>query len=456
VDSDNQLPNVPGLTPEFRLAGAGALPSADIDSRLNFRDGLAMLVFNGQPAANVEYSLGYSGHYIGEYFRPDPVGELTYQGVASTASHTDVDHTLEGDATVKSGEHTLGAGFYLGQYRVAADDASLVFALDPTAPQGVGTPVRVSNNAHATNVVNGLYVDDLWELTGWLRVNLGLRRDGLTGFTRGQQIDPTVNFVAGLGADTEVHAGFARYMQIPSFQGISPTATGAFAGTTAAGPAGIATPLTEDDHVSDLGALHRFNGRLALSIDNYYERTNHYLDTGQFGVVPIFAPFNYDRGYIWGSEIALHYKGPALSAYANLTAGTNMQKGVATGQFNFPAQELNYIDDHFIVLDHQPHFGSSAGFSYERGDYALSADAIFSSGLRAGFADQEKLPHVIQFNLGCQRKFVLPGVGELVNRITVLNVFDRVNLIRPENGIGIFQSAYGPRLTFYDSLSLRF
>jgi len=31
----------------------------------------------------------------------------------------------------------------------------------------------------------------------------------------------------------------------------------------------------------------------------------------------------------------------------------------------------------------------------------------------------------------------------VVDRVTILNLFDRVNLIRPSEGIGIFQSAYG-------------
>jgi hypothetical protein len=214
--------------------------------------------------------------------------------------------------------------------------------------------------------------------------------------------------------------------------------------------------LTEDDYEWDLGAIHRFNERLTLSVDNYYERTLRYLDTGQFGVVPIFAPFNYGHGHIWGTESAINYRGPALSAYANLTVGNNLQKGVATGQFNFPQDELNFIDGHAIVLDHQPHYGASAGLIYQHGGNGFSIDAIYSSGLRAGFADQEQLPHVIQFNLGARRKFAIPGIGELENRITVLNLLDRVNLIRPAEGIGIFQSAYGPRLTFYDSLTLRF
>jgi len=44
----------------------------------------------------------------------------------------------------------------------------------------------------------------------------------------------------------------------------------------------------------------------------------------------------------------------------------------------------------------------------------------------------------------------------LTNTIAVLNALDRVNLIRPADGIGIFQSAYGPRRTLYDTLTLHF
>ena len=76
--------------------------------------------------------------------------------------------------------------------------------------------------------------------------------------------------------------------------------------------------------------------------------------------------------------------------------------------------------------------------------------------MRSGFADTDKLPHVIQVNMSVERSFEVPGVGRLSNRLAVLNLFDRVNLIRPADGIGIFQSAYGPRLTFYDTLTLRF
>jgi hypothetical protein len=44
----------------------------------------------------------------------------------------------------------------------------------------------------------------------------------------------------------------------------------------------------------------------------------------------------------------------------------------------------------------------------------------------------------------------------VTDRLTVLNVLDRVNLIRPPEGIGIFQSAYGPRLTVLNTLTIPF
>jgi len=40
------------------------------------------------------------------------------------------------------------------------------------------------------------------------------------------------------------------------------------------------------------------------------------------------------------------------------------------------------------------------------------------------------------------------------NRVTLLNIFDRTNLIRPSNGIGVFQAAYGPRITVYNALTI--
>jgi hypothetical protein len=454
--SNNQLPNVGNLAPQFSLAGVNNFQSRNINSYLNFRDYMGILALNGTPSPDITYQLAFAAHSISQNFRPDNAGELIFQGVASTASHNDTDGTLEGDMTYKVGDHTLGTGFYAGLYRVVVNDSSLVFPVDANGNQTSTTPVQIFNNSSANNVILGLYFNDLWQLTDKLKLNMGVRLDSLTGFTNQQQIDPTANLTYQLTSNTTLHGGAARYMQVPSFQGISPTAAAAFVGTTAEGPAGIASPKTEDDIEVDIGIVHHLTPSITISEDNFYEHTRHYLDTGQFGVVPIFAPFNYDHGYIWGSELAINYKNGDLTAYANITTGVNWQSGVATGQFNFEPAELAFINQKGLLLDHQPKLGGSAGATYEFKPWTFSIDAIYSSGLRAGFADTMPLPNVFQLNAAVQRTFDVPGVGKVIDRLTITNLLDRVNLIRPAEGIGIFQSAYGPRFTIIDSLTVPF
>jgi TonB dependent receptor/TonB-dependent Receptor Plug Domain len=453
--SDNQLPNQANLSPQYQLTGITYYPSAEINSYLNFRDYLGILALNGAPTPSLTYQLAYSAHYISQAFNPDHVGELLYQGVASTAFHSDLDNTLEGDLTYEHGPHTFGAGFYLGEYGVEADDNSLVFNVNTAGQQEAPfVPVQVINNANKINLLSGIYLDDTWHLTEKLRANFGLRWDRLSGFTYNNQIDPTLNLMYLLRSDTTLHGGLARYMQVPLFQGISPGAPVAFAGTTGFAGTGTATPETEDDYEVDIGAVHQLMKHLTISEDAFYEYTEHYLDTGQFGVVPIFAPFNYQHGYIWGTETAVTCNAGNLSIHGSTTIGRNMQTGVATGQFNFDPDELGYIDRHYIVLDHQPLYGASGGATYHWKSYLFSIDALYSSGLRAGFADLQSLPNVVQVDLAGQKSFQVPHIGKVTDRITLLNILDRTNLIRPTEGIGIFQAAYGPRITVYDTLTI--
>ena len=65
---------------------------------------------------------------------------------------------------------------------------------------------------------------------------------------------------------------------------------------------------------------------LTISEDDFFEITKHYLDTGQFGVVPIFAPFNYSMDTSGVAESGGNYKINILSIYANLTVGRNSKR----------------------------------------------------------------------------------------------------------------------------------
>jgi hypothetical protein len=452
--NDNQLPNVPGLPPQFTLANAPAISSAQINSYLNFRDYLGILSLSGSPTPELSYQLSYTLHSIAELYQPDDAGELIYQGVASQATHQDLDNTLQGDLNYRIGAHKLSTGFYLGAYDVTADGNSLVFPADTNGAQTSDVPLHIINNIQSTNVLSGIYLNDLWQISPAWRSNMGVRWDDLTGFSPGNQFSPSFNLSYTPSVGTTFHGGTARYFQVPSFEGISPSAPAAFANTTGAGPPGATLPLTEHDWEWDAGIVQTLRPGLTVSEDNFFEKTWHYLDAGQFGVVPVFAPFNYDHGQIWGAELALDYNATKLSAYTNVTMGRNLEKGVATGQFNFDEPgELDYINSHYIVLDHQPLLTISTGAAYDWNHYRILVDGIFNTGLRTGFANLQSLPDVFQVNFGVRRSFQIGG-HQISNQLTLWNIFDRINLIRPSGGLGVFQSAYGPRFTILDALTV--
>jgi outer membrane receptor protein involved in Fe transport len=453
----NQFPNQPNQTPQYQLdhVNPASYPSSAINSGLNQQDYFGVLALNGTWGSDWGYQLAYSVHYNAQTFYPDPIGDLIYQGVASNVLTSDLSNSLEGDLTYHIGAHVLRGGFYLGEYGVESDQTSQVFPIVMGVP--ATAPISLRANLNKINLVYGIYFEDTWQITDRLSVNLGSRWDRVTGFAVDSQFSPTINFVYKPRADTVLHAGFARNFQIPNFQNVSSGISMLFAGTTGAvgtSPGGNTAPFAETDYTWDTGFTHRFSPQLVFANDNYFRIDRHYLDEGQFGFVPIDAPFNYVRGYGGGTEESLTYNLERLALRLNLFIAREEDVGVASGQYNFPPDELSYIDRHYIVLDHTPLVGASGGVAYRWNDYQFAFDGLFSSGLRGGFANQTQLPKVWQFNLSASRDFTIPGYGKLTNRIVLLNIFDRTNLIRPANGIGVFQAAYGPRITVYDALTI--
>ena len=53
--------------------------------------------------------------------------------------------------------------------------------------------------------------------------------------------------------------------------------------------------------------LHHFGPHLTLEENAYFRLSQNLIDLGQFGFVPIFTPFNYKNGRIWGAESSAVY-----------------------------------------------------------------------------------------------------------------------------------------------------
>jgi outer membrane receptor protein involved in Fe transport len=290
-----------------------------------------------------------------------------------------------------------------------------------------------------------------------LSVNYGSRWDRADGFVNDSQFSPTINFIYKPLVDTTLHAGFARNFQVPNFQNVSSGITALQNTTGGVGPGiSLSTKLdAETDYTWDVGYAYQLMPNLVITQDSYFRIDRHYIDEGQFGFVPLDAPFNYVRGYGAGLENSVSYNLENLALRFNIFVAREEVRGVATGQYNFPpVAQLQYIDRHYIILDHTPLVGASGGAAYRWRAYQFTFDGLFSSGLRGGFANQSQLPKVWQFNLSAARFFEVARIGKIENRIILENIFDRTNLIRPATGIGVFQSAYGPRITVYDALTI--
>ncbi len=169
--NNSQIPNEPGLPPLYNLAGVNPAnyPSTDINESLDQDYYFATLALSGVAGPAINYQVAYTGAYSTITFTPDPVGDLIYQGVASTSFHSEFDNTLQTDLSRQFdlqnfGSHNFGAGFYLGEYGVELDDSSLVFPTNSAGVQTKDTPFTVVENLNNINMLYGVYLQDIWQI----------------------------------------------------------------------------------------------------------------------------------------------------------------------------------------------------------------------------------------------------------------------------------------------------
>jgi outer membrane receptor for ferrienterochelin and colicins len=151
-------------------------------------------------------------------------------------------------------------------------------------------------------------------------------------------------------------------------------------------------------------------------------------------------------------------------SYANVAVQRAIGKDIVTGQFNFGADDLAYIADRYIHLDHEQQLTISAGASYEWRGTRISGDLIVGSGLRSDLTlpdgssipNGAHLPYYRQVNAGVSHDFDRQGLPGLTARIDVINLFDQVYEIRNGTGVGVGAPQFGPRRGFFAGLTQMF
>ena len=398
-------------------------------------------------------------------FTPDPLGDLLFNGIAEQAYKRDVAYALQSDGAYQLNEsHTLRVGVYAQTDRLTSNTSSLVLQTSGGVPIN-DVPVAVIDETRNSQYIESAYLQDEWHINSVLVMNYGARFDHFTAFTNGSQLSPRVNFVWQAAENTTLHAGYSRFFSPPPFELVGSTTVQKFVNTT------FEPTVKQDDPVKaersnyyDVGLEQNLSKALTVGVDGYYKQAIHLIDEGQFGAPIILTPFNYRYGQVYGVEFTGQYNVSHFQAYGNLAFQRAIGKHFESSQFNFSPDDLAYVADHYIHLDHEQQMTASGGAAWLWHGTRLSGDLLAGSGLRASLdlpngtsiPNGAHLPYYRQVNLGASHAFDAQGLKGLTARVDVINAFDQKYQIRNGTGVGVGASQYGQRRGYFVGVSQTF
>ncbi|MFP6560890.1 TonB-dependent receptor [Paraburkholderia sp. B3] len=453
-----ELPDTPGLPTNYALAGHTTFNSASLNETQSELNNFGVVALQGTNGGALDYQVAFFTRYTRTQFNPDEVGDLMFNGVASDDFRSNQAEGVQVDTTWRLNDaHTLRAGLMAQQEHAVFNDSVAVFPADANGNQTSDVPFTINDSGSQTGYLYSAYVQDEWKLTPKLTLNYGVRYDGMNEYVTAHQLSPRVGLVYQPTNATTLHAGYARYFTPPDFELVSASTITRFNGTTNQSEVTTDSPVQpERDHYFDVGISQRLTPALTVGVDAYYKIASNLLDLGQFGTALIYTPFNYARGRVYGIEFTGNYKAGNISGYLNVALSRAQGEDVTSAQFNFGADELAYISNHWVYLDHDQRVTVSMGGAYDFGQNTVTADAIVGSGLRSGFANTDKLPWYGQLNLALIRHFNEPIVGKFDARVVLINAFNSVYELRDGSGIGVEAPQYGPQRAVYAGITKLF
>ncbi len=470
-DDRFQIPNQTGLLaaqigPGLTVDGRSDFLSNQLDENQREITHFAALSLQ-HSSGSLTVQTSFIARYSSLSFSPDPqLGDLLFDGISQQAYKRDVAYGLQSDgAYVLNDTHTIRAGIYAQTDRLTSNTTSQVLPTDDTGIQTADIPLSIRDDALATQWMESVYLQDEWRIAPVLTVNYGLRFDRYTAFSSGSQLSPRVNFVWQLARDTTLHAGYSRFFSPPPFELVANTTLSRFAGTTAAPEVATGNLVTaEKSNYYDLGLEQKLSNALTVGVDSYYKQATNLIDEGQFGAPIILTPFNYRYGQVYGVEFTGNYTVRHFQAYGNLAFQRAIGKDLVSGQFNFGADDLAYIADHYIHLDHEQQMTASGGVAYLWRGTRFSGDVLVGSGLRRDLAlpdgssipNGAHLPYYRQVNLGLSHDFDRDGIAGLTARFDVINAFDQKYEIRDGTGVGVGASQFGARRGYFAGVTKTF
>ncbi len=463
-----QIPNNPGQPVGFSLtgisnatSGTSALPSSQLNE--NQREENRYVVVSYQKSlGNLNFQASGFHQYSKLHFKPDLIGDLIFNGVASNTLRSNTANGLQLDASYKLNDtHTVRSGLEYTRQVTVSNNTVGVFPVDNSGAQIGTTPLTVVDNSGKTGTLASLYLQDEWHIATPLTLNYGLRFDKVSAFVEEQQWSPRINLAYALSDDTALHAGYSRYFTPPPQELAAQDSINLYANTTNAPLIPVSDNVkSERTHYYDLGVSQKIGAHLTVTADAYYKNVANLIDEGQFGQALILSPFNYAQGHAKGLELSTIYNDKQWGAFVNLTVQKAQGKNIISGQSLFARDELDYIANHYVYLDHDQTWSLSGGTHYNFGDSQLSADFLYGSGLRrtpdGGTPNSAALPHHTIVNTSLTHIWQQTAIGKLEGRLALINLFDQSYLLRDGSGVGVGAPQYGARRTIYAGISLSF
>jgi outer membrane receptor protein involved in Fe transport len=455
--NDFEIPNNPGQMPAFVVNGRSTFDSAKLDENQTEQNAYMIAAYQ-KKIGDFNMQASVFTRYSSVLFRPDNVGDLIFNGVASRVDRDIFSNGLELDTSYKlNDEHTIRAGVLFSEQHATVGTATLVFPVDANGNQTSDVPRRIVDSGAQTGYFYGVYLQDEWKPFEQLTINFGGRLDFVNSFKDENQLSPRINVVYEPWKGTALHAGYARYFTPPPLENVDQSTIAKFAGTTNESAIKLDSAVTsERAHYFDIGATQKIAEGFQAGIDAFYKSSHSVLDEGQFGQALILSSFNYKRGEIYGGEFTTSYDKAGFSAYLNAAYEFARGTNVSSAQFLFDPAEFAYIKHHWVFLDHDQRFTGTAGVSYAWQDWKAAIDGLYGNGLRRGFANTMKNHPYETFNVSLQRRIKITEKTAITVRFDVVNLFDKIYELRDGSGIGVGAPQFGQRRGFYGTVAYDF
>lgn len=467
-----QIPNNPGQPTFGGITAINGAPISNFNSADLNEHQTEGAQFGAVSFLHSEGPLDFQVSLISKYsflhYHPDLLGDLAFNGIGEDALRTSWANNLQAESSYRlNPDHTLRAGILIGGEHVTSDTNADVLA--QTGIDAFGNPIfaastttPIVDNTAKTSYSFSAYLQDEWRALDTVTVNPGIRYDLVNGYTIGSQFSPRLNTVWQATGSTTVHAGYASYFTPPPQELVATTDLALFAKTSAAPAVTLNGPIkNESAQYLDVGITQEVLTGLKLGADAYYKYARNLIDEGQFGTPVVLTPFNYHFGVNQGIELTTNYTAGNFEFYGNLAIAKQKAKDVVSAQFNFAPSDLTSADSQLVNTDHSQLYTASGGVAYNWYGTRFAADMIAGSGLRAQEPNNivyngSTVPSYEQVNLSVSHRFAEAAGGPITLRLSVINLFDEVYLLRSQTGIGVFASQYAPRRSVFGSITKEF